>query len=101
MSTCTVGFDYTDIRPEDVELRQWVKDNMPEGCCGCDPRQMARTQAQWDAYVKMLKDHLLKFKAEASCEDEIRYGAFHEAHQLCEFDDDGNLVPEWRPKRLN
>lgn len=101
MSTCTVGFDYTDIRPEDVELEQWIDQNIPEAGHCANSRQMARTQAQWDGYVRMLKEHLLEFKAKASCEDEIKYGAFHESHRLREFDDDGNLVPEWRPKRLN
>ena len=101
MSTCTPGFDYTDIRQDDLDIRAWVKANVPETPCRASNRQMARTQAQWNGYVKMLKEHLLKFKAEASCEDEIRYGAFHESHRLCEFDDDGNLVPEWRPSRLN
>ncbi len=101
MSTCTPGFDYTDVRPEDIELKRWIDENIPKAGYGASSRQMARTQSQWDAYVKMLKEHLLKFKAEASCEDEIIYGAFHESHRLCEFDDNGNLIPEWRPKVLN
>lgn len=101
MSTCTPGFDYTDVRQDDLDIREWVAKNIPQTPCFAASRQMARTQAQWDAYVKMLKDHLLAFKAQAKSDEEIELGAFHESHRLCEFDDEGNLVPEWRPRLLN
>lgn len=101
MSTCTPGFDYTDVRSEDIELAKWLENNIPLAGNKASERQMARTQAQWDAYVKMLKDHLLAFKAQAKSDEEIELGAFHESHRLCEFDDEGNLVPEWRPRLLN